>query len=221
MNMLTSPLLESLPHVFHGFGMRSVAQSAGIVCPKQVHKDHIEVLTTPVVEGWHAEADAVLTCCSGMPVGVKTADCLPILMADRGRRGVGAVHAGWKGVALGILPKAIRRFTQAFGGTPDEITLAVGPAIGACCLEVDAPVKAFFHAHGEGDAWALFARPGQPGHWWLDLKAIVQQQALRAGVRQEHIDILPYCTCCEGKLFYSYRREGLAAGRQVNYIVLK
>lgn len=221
MNILTSPLMEVLPHVFHGFGMRSEEVPAGIVFPKQVHGDHIEVLKEPVPEAWHREADAVLTHCPFLPIGVKTADCLPILMADRKGKGVGAIHAGWKGVALGILPKAIRQFSLHFGVEPEEMVLAVGPAIGGCCLEVDAPVRDLFLNLGQEAYWKVYARPGRPGHWWLDLKAIVQEQALGEGVRRENVDILPYCTCCEKDYFYSYRREGLAAGRQMNYIVLK
>ena len=221
MKFLTSPLLERFPHIFHGFGMRSEESAEGIHFPKQVHGNRVVILRDPVPALWQEEADAVLTSSPSLPIGIRTADCLPILMADPGGRGVGAVHAGWKGMALGMLPKAIQQFCEEFGTAPEEMILAVGPGIGSCCLEVDEPVRAYFiEQKREGD-WETCVRPGRPGHWWLDLKMMVQNQALREGVKRENIDILPYCTCCEKSYFYSYRREGLAAGRQVNYIVLK
>jgi len=221
MRILTSPILEALPHLLHGFGMRSEEIPSGILFPEQVHGDHIEVIDNDVKESWHKKADAVMTSRPSLPLGVKTADCLPILMSDKGGRGVAAIHAGWKGVALGILPKAIRRFSMLFGAIPEEIYIAIGPSIGICCLEVDVPVRDFFVRQGYQSLWETYTRPGRPDHWWLDLKIIAQEQAIHEGVRAEHIDVLPYCTRCDADYFYSYRREGLAAGRQVNYIMLK
>lgn len=222
MNFLTSPILEALPHLFHGFGMRSGETPSGILFPKQVHGEHIEVIDTPPdIETWSVEADAVITSCPSLPIGVKTADCLPILMSDRGGRGVAVVHAGWRGVALGILPKVICRFSKYVGANPEEIYIAIGPAIDADCMEVDVTVRNFFIKQGQLKLWEIYARPGRTGHWWLDLKAIAQEQAIQEGVKGQHIDVLPYCTRCDSEYFYSYRREGLAAGRQVNYIMLK
>ena len=221
MRFLTSPLLEALPHLYHGFGMRSDESPSGIIFPEQVHGDQIAILETPVPADWHELADAVITMVPGLPVGIRTADCLPILVAEKNGRGVAAVHAGWKGMALGILPKAVARFTELLAVDPAEVVVAVGPGIGPCCLEVDDPVRDFFRKQGRDAWWEHSIRPGRPGHWWLDLKIMAREQALEAGVRGDHVDVLPYCTRCETDYFYSYRREGLAAGRQANYIVLK
>ena len=221
MQFLTSPLLETLPHLYHGFGTRSDEPLPGVVFPKQIHGDRVVVLDAPVADTWHEPADALITTVPGLPIGVKTADCLPILMAERYGRGVAAVHAGWKGMALRILPKAIEHFRKHLGIEAGDITLAVGPGIGQCCLEVDAPVRDFFAGQGLLDLWESCIRAGRPDHWWLDLKIMAQKQAIDAGVRIDRVDILPYCTKCEAEYFYSYRREGLAAGRQANYIVFK
>ncbi len=221
MQFMTSPILESLPHLYHGFGTRSEEIPQGIVFPKQVHGDHVEILASPVPDSWHEPADAVITTCPGLPIGIKTADCLPILMAEKAGKGVAAVHAGWKGMALGILPKTIDRFRKQLGIDAEEIVLAVGPGIGPCCLEVDDPVREFFTGQGRQAQWEACTRPGRPGHWWLDLKIMAKMQAMDVGVNERNIDVLPYCTRCDADYFYSYRREGLAAGRQANYIVLK
>ncbi len=221
MQFMTSPLLESLPHLYHGFGMRTEEDLAGIVFPKQVHGDRVVTFDSPVPETWREEADAVITTVPGMPIGVRTADCLPILVAEGTGRGVAAVHAGWKGMGQGILPKVIKRISEHLQIPPEDLYVAVGPGIGPCCLEVDIPVRDFFEERGRGKLFMACARPGSPDHWWLDLKIMALRQAVASGVREARVDVLPYCTRCEAAYFYSYRREGLAAGRQANYIVLK
>ncbi len=221
MQFLTSPLLESLPHVYHGFGLRSKELLEGVVFPKQVHGKRVAVLEGTVSPAWHEEADAVIVTQKGLPIGVRTADCLPILLADDVGRAVAVVHAGWRGTALGIVPAAIRRLGEVTHLDPDRFYMAVGPGIGPCCMEVDIPVKDFFLENGQKEVWNLFAKAGRPDHWYLDLQAMVKYQAIKEGVKEERLDVLIYCTSCEKDYFYSYRREGLAAGRQANYIVLK
>jgi len=221
MQFVTSPLFESLPHLYHGFGMRSEEIPSGILFPKQVHGGHVEVFDTPVPLTWHEPADAVIVTCPSLPIGVKTADCLPILIAEGSGKGVAVVHAGWKGMALGILPKVLYRFVEHVGVEAEDVYLAVGPGIGACCLEVDEPVRAYFVEQGRQGDWEACVQPGRSGHWWLDLKLMAKEQAMAVGLKEGHIDVLPYCTRCEEAYFFSYRREGLAAGRQANYIVLK
>ena len=221
MQFVTSPILEALPHLYHGFGMRAEEIPSGILFPKQVHGDHVEVFDTPVPLTWHEPADAVIVACPSLPIGVKTADCLPILIAEGSGKGVAVVHAGWKGMALGILPKVLYRFVEHVGVEAEDVYLAVGPGIGACCLEVDEPVRAYFVEQGRQGDWEACVQPSRSGHWWLDLKLMAKEQAMAVGLKEGHIDVLPYCTRCEEAYFFSYRREGLAAGRQANYIVLK
>jgi len=221
MTFLTSPLMETLPSVFHGFGMRGGDVPAGIVFPSQVHQAALVFFETSPPQDWHGEADAVITTVPDLPIGVRTADCLPILLSDKAGSFVGVVHAGWRGTALGILSKTLVFLKERLKIAKDEIVIAIGPGIGACCLEVDAPVREQFQKNGQGDLWDLCTCPGSDGHWNLDIKALNQYQALGEGVKQTRIDVLPYCTSCDTAYFYSYRKEGLAAGRQVSYIMLK
>jgi len=210
-----------MPHVFHGFGMRDGENPNGIIFPLQVHQTTIALIESPPLSDWHEEADAVITTVPDLPIGVRTADCLPILLADKDGTFVGVVHAGWRGTALGILSKVLKFLRDRKGIQGEDVIVAVGPGIGACCLEVDTPVREEFKKNGQEEAWKLYARAKRDGHWLLDIKAINQYQALYAGVKQPRIDVLPYCTRCDNDYFYSYRKEGLAAGRQVSYIMLK
>ena len=92
--------------------------------------------------------DAVLTTKRGLALGIKTADCVPILLVDPIRRIIGAVHAGWRGTSLNIAAKTLHSMKERFHSQPSDILAAVGPAIGSCCYQVDEPVYASFFLKG-------------------------------------------------------------------------
>lgn len=148
-----------------------------------------------------AGADGLWTDRAGLVLGVRSADCLPVLVVDPHKGRVAAVHAGWRGLAAGVLSRAVQALREA-GSRPEELRCAVGPAIGACCYEVDGPVR---EALGR---WPQAFRPGRPGHWQLDLREVGRAQLLAEGVRPEHVASCEACTACEPEWFYSYRREG-------------
>ena len=161
-------------------------------------------------QGVLGEADAVFTRAQGLVVGVKTADCLPILIEDRKTGQVAAVHAGWRGVIGEIVLRAIERM----GVEPAGLHVALGPAIQACCFEVDGDLPAkFAAAFGDG-----VVRP-QPGksRVHLDLSWAVSESLSRAGVPSSHVDVLPHCTRCDPR-FFSYRRDEGRTGRQLSVI---
>lgn len=177
-----------------------------------VHQVHgVAVMeATAAVQGVLGEADAVFTRTSGLIVGVKTADCLPILIEDRKTGQVAAVHAGWRGVIGEIVLRAIERMRV----DPSGLHVALGPAIQACCFEVDGDLPAkFAAAFGDG-----VVRP-QPGkaRVHLDLSWAVAQSLARAGVPSSHVDVLPHCTRCDAR-FFSYRRDEGRTGRQLSVI---
>jgi len=146
-------------------------------------------------------ADGLWTQRAGVVLRVRSADCLAVLLADpRGGR-VGAVHAGWRGLARGILARAVRMLKEG-GSRPEDLRCAVGPSVGPCCYEVDAPVRAALRD------WPRAFREGRLGRWRLDLRAVGAAQLRSEGVRPEHLAVCAACTACEPGWFYSYRREG-------------
>jgi polyphenol oxidase len=162
-----------------------------------------------VVDGRHAGrmlsgVDALVTRSSGIWLAIHTADCVPILLLDPAGPGAAAVHAGWRGVAAGVVPAAVRALERAAGAVPAGCLAAIGPAIGGCCYEVDAPVA---EAMGKASWWPEAASPAGPGKWYLDLRRAVRAQLLAAGLRPEHIEVVPGCTRCQPDVFFSYRRE--------------
>jgi polyphenol oxidase len=192
-----SPLLSAEPWLEHGFGGRHAVKwpPEHAAAARQVHGDTV---LRAGEAGPCGEGDALLTSTSGLWVGIRTADCVPLLFADRRQHLVAAVHAGWRGTAARIAIKTL----QAMGSAPEELRVAIGPSIGACCYEVGPEVSAKF---------------GRTGKIHLDLVAENRKQLLGAGVPMSQIDAEPLCTRCGGD-FHSFRRDGERAGRMVSAI---
>lgn len=216
--MLTHPLLLEAG-VAHGFGLRDTPLRPDLLRPRQVHGTRVVDAAACRAEP-APEADAVVSREPGVPVGVVTADCVPILLAARDGRAVAAVHAGWRGLAAGVVAQgvdALRRAGEGQGALPAEIVAAVGPRIGPCCYEVDAPVlDALAARFGDlGDA----ARPVRPGHAHLDLGALALRELVTQGLSPRHVGALSdVCTRCDARRFHSYRRDGPRAGRLWHFV---
>jgi polyphenol oxidase len=167
-----------------------------------------------VVEAGQAgcEADAVYTDRPGVVCAVLTADCLPLLLCDRSGQAVCAVHAGWRGLAAGVIERAVSRFQ-----VPAESLLAwLGPAIGPTAFEVGDEVRGVFLDVAPGDEGAF--QPSKPGHWRADLYRLARFRLNRAGVG--FIGGGDYCTVTDRERFFSYRRDGVT-GRMASLIWLE
>ena len=148
---------------------------------------------------------------------VRVADCVPLLVADARRGVAAAVHAGWRGTAAGIAGAAVSLLARSFGCAPGDMAAALGPSIGACCYTVGPELTDAFRAGGHGSAVDRWFRPG-PERLHLDLWAANRDQLVSAGVPDTSVFVSGLCTACHPEWFYSYRREGAAAGRLVGFI---
>jgi YfiH family protein len=188
---------------------------------RQIHGDRVVVadgMGEPFSVHSPVECDAVITSSRHVAIGIKTADCVPILLADLARRVIGAVHAGWKGTSLNIVGKSVRVMTERFSSQPEDIMAAIGPAVGPCCYQVDA--KVFSASEADEDWTSAFRRCMEDGRWMLDLALANRKQMLRTGLLPENISSLGVCTSCRRDLFFSHRAEKGGTGRQLNFIVL-
>jgi hypothetical protein len=193
-----------------------------LITVRQVHGDRLVVVRGPeeAAEVAGTEGDGLLTRDPGVVVAVWTADCLPVLMLDPVRLVVAAIHSGWRGTALRIAGKAVRRMAEEFGTDPADVLAAVGPGAGPCCYEVDEPVLARLAEVYPGAA-ASFASPRGEGRALLDLGAAVRWDLKETGVPAENVTVVDQCTVCQPEWFFSYRREGRNAGRLAALIGLR
>lgn len=164
-------------------------------------------------------ADALVTNESNLPLVVFSADCGIILLHDPEANCVGAVHAGWRGCAAGILEKTVREMERLYGAKPARILAAIGPAIGQCCFETDGDVPDAMRDALGADAEPFLEDRG--AKWHVDLSGLNRQWLLRAGVAPGRIDVSELCTFCHPELFWSYRKVGGQRGAQIAMISLR
>ncbi len=148
------------------------------------------------------EADAAIATAPGQVCAVLTADCLPVLFCDRTGTRVAAAHAGWRGLADGVLEATLVRL----GVAPDEVLAWMGPAIGPAAFEVGDEVREAFIAHDPGAGEAFTSAPG--GKWLADLYTLARRRLGAAGVKVVYGGGL--CTYSDAERFYSYRRDGVS-----------
>jgi hypothetical protein len=191
-----------------------ISSAESLYLPIQKHTDKVLIVEydqEPKI------ADAVITNRSGLAIGIKTADCVPVLMYDPVKRVAGAVHAGWRGTAQSILKNTMDILCVRFGSSAENILVAIGPSIGACCYEVGPEVVAgVTEATGNGD----YVRAIK-GKQHIDLQAANRLQALSKGILPGNIQIIGECTHCMPDKYYSYRYSKGIAGRQYAVIAIR
>jgi YfiH family protein len=205
--------------VDHGFGTRGSENEAPDVVAR-AHQVHGTAVARADDRGRvdQADADAVVCCESGVAAAIVTADCLPILACSEDGGAVVAVHAGWRGLAAGVIEAGLAALRVAAPRRPTRVIAVIGPHIGACCYEVDAPVLVPLRARF-GSELERAVRPTRPGHAQLDLAALAQVELARVGVAEADCAVLgDACTCCDASRFHSYRRDGPRSGRLLHYV---
>ncbi len=180
--------------------------------PRWLNQVHGNTLVDGASVSSPVPADAATTDQSGIVCAVLTADCLPVLLCDRGGKRVAAVHCGWRGLAANLLERVLAAWREA-GTEPDDMLAWLGPAIGADAYEVGDEVRGSFRAASDQAAFAK----NPNGRWQLDLYRLARGRLQTSGLTQ--IFGGQHCTHSEPERFYSYRRDG-ACGRQASLIWL-
>ncbi len=185
----------------------------------------------------------MITGTPGLLLAIKTADCVPVLVADLKRKVVGAFHAGWRGTAARVVEKGVGEMRRQFGSQPSDLRAAIGPCIRKCCYSVGEEVRAEFDSQFTYadelfeevfDSNAihirypmLFLNQRAPGHGdlgpetHLDLVAANARQFEDAGVNREPISVIEGCTACDTKRFFSHRAEFGKTGRMMAVIGIR
>ncbi len=236
---LKSEALDRIPRIVHAFSTRradrtdftlgtssstnplinmnrirflAVAGTAGwpVLWLNQVHSAVVQDVDDTAAANEPLEGDASVTAVEGIALAIQTADCVPILIADRDARCVAAVHAGWRGTAARIAERTVERMAAKFGVDRRNLFAVIGPHIGVCCYEVGEEVASSFSAGAVYDP--AYPKPH------LNLAEANRSQLAEAGVPDDQIEVSSLCTRCREDLFFSYRRDGNKAGRMLSII---
>jgi polyphenol oxidase len=177
------------------------------------------------------DADIIVSNDPTVAIAIQTADCVPILIADRRTGVVAAAHAGWRGLAAGVPRVAVDALAREFGSRPRDLVAAAGPSIGACCYEVGPEVRRRYEEAGwpESTTNGWFFTRAQPtmgnpsmaglrtqprsGHWYFDSGRAASDQLESAGVPRDQIFLAELCTASHPAVLCSYRRDGVNVGR--------
>lgn len=178
----------------------------------QVHGDGIKVLNSRDQAADSDEKfDALVSKVPNILVGVKTADCVPVLIGDPKNRAFAAVHAGWRGTSQSIVQKAVGRMADNFGTEPGDLICAVGPA--ALCGNYEIGKEVIDEFAGSFSDYEKYLSPTREGHALIDLHLANEDQLIASGVRRENIFKAPFCTMERRDLFFSYRVEKALYGK--------
>lgn len=188
---------------------------------KQVHGDRVFVLDDPqksVDQVEQEEADALITHLTEKPIAVLTADCVPVILYDPEKHVAGVVHAGRKGTQMNIASKAISMLSMVYGSRPQDVVMALGPAIGGCCYEVEESCIVPFRENYQG--WEDFVTAHSQNRFMLDLLKANAMDGVSAGISKENLHQSDECTSCNNDRWFSYRKEGMT-GRIVSLVMLR
>jgi len=188
---------------------------------KQVHGDRVFVLDDPQKSADQVEqeeADALITHLTEKPIAVLTADCVPVILYDPEKHVAGVIHAGRKGTQMRIVSKTMSKLSRVYGSRSKDVVMALGPAIGGCCYEVDDACIAPFRENYRG--WEGFVTANSQSRFMLDLLKANAMDAVQAGISKENIHRSDECTSCNNDRWFSYRKEG-TTGRIVSLAMLR
>jgi len=196
-------------------------EAAALVTLYQVHSAEVVTVEAPFAPGAAPKADAMVTDRPGLALGILTADCAPVLFADRKGAVIGAAHAGWKGAVGGVLDNTLAAM-EKLGAKRKTVVAAIGPCIGQRSYEVGAEFPAPFLAEHPDNA-DFFANAPRDGHFLFDLPGYVARKLARLGVIE--VTRVPADTLRDQARFFSYRRATLNGeadyGRQLSAVVLE
>ncbi len=174
----------------------------------QVHGSYVRIVESG---GLYPETDAIITSQTGLLLGVRVADCVPLLIHDASKGIAGAVHCGWKPIASGIIERTVDTMRQAWNSEPADIRAALGPSAGPCCYEIGPEVAARLSQQ------AIREREGRI---FADLRAEITLRLGNIGITADRIEMIAPCTICGESLYYSHRRDGVRSGRMMGFIML-
>lgn len=215
--------LRDAPREWHAVAHAIGVEPERVLLLRQVHGAQLAVVKQgEYAPGPRPEADAAATDDPTIAIGIRVADCAPILLGDRRRGVVAAAHAGWRGTVRRVASAAVKSLQERFGSRPEDLVAAIGPCLGVCCGEVGPEVVDAFNAAGHApEAVRRWFTAGRGDRFQLDLPLANRDQLESAGVPSPQIHVSGMCTKSFPDVFHSYRVQKERAGRMVGIIRVK
>ena len=209
----------------------TVGKDEALPCPivlmHQVHDAKVAVvdrgdMTRDELDGY----DAMITNLPGVAIGVRSADCIPVLLYDPMKKAAAAIHSGWRGTVSKIIGKTVTKMQITYASQPSDILAFIGPGICVDCFQVGEEVALKFkEADFEINSLWSFRGPktgnGMEGGHHIDLKEACRQTLIEFGLKNENIQITELCTYEDNHLLYSARKEGIECGRNITAIMIR
>lgn len=196
------------------------------IIPHQTHSSNVIVIDEPFMQASPSDKiellygkDAAITHLKDIFICATTADCVPILLYDKEKQIVAAIHAGWKGLVGGVINNTVGKMTEVYNTNPAHIVAAIGPSISQKNYEVGNELIAAFNEAGFDLSTTSFVNK-ETNKWHIDLKQIAHNELARLGVDPQQIEVSPLCTFDEAELFFSARRQSIVSGRMLSGIML-
>ena len=215
---------EIHPDVCAGTVGRDEALPCPILQMNQVHDVKVAVVDRGEISPAELDGyDAMITNLPGIAIGVRTADCIPVLLYDPVKKAAAAIHSGWRGTVSKIISKTVAKMQTIYASQPSDLLAVIGPGICMDCFQVGEDVALKFKEAGFdiNSVWA-FQGPktgnGMEGGHHIDLKQACRQTLLESGLKTENSQISDFCTYEDNHLLYSARKESIECGRNITYI---
>lgn len=195
-------------------------KSRTAIWPRQTHGKKVGIVTEQTLTEPFEETDALITSLPGVFIGVKTADCVPVLLYDSYTQTIAAVHSGWRGTVQNIVAETLQTMHNKFGTQASDVWAAIGPGISIEYYEVGPEVRTEFENQFQSKQISEIIKPKSNGKILLNLKKAIEFQLLEWGLPASQIDCMKACTFHASDCFYSARRDGAATGRMINGLML-
>ena len=206
----------------------TVARDEALPCPtmqmNQVHDVKVAVVDRVDIPQDELDGcDAMMTDLPGVAIGVRTADCIPVLLYDPVKKAAAAIHSGWRGTVSKIISKTVAKMRTVYSSQPSDLLAVIGPGICMDCFQVGEEVALKFKEAGfDIDSLWAFRGPktgnGMEGGHHIDLKEACRQTLVESGLKNENIQISELCSYEDNHLLYSARKESIECGRNITYI---
>ena len=215
---------EIHPDVCAGTLGRDEALPCPILQMNQVHDVKVAVVDRADISPQELDGyDAMISNLPGIAIGVRTADCIPVLLYDPVKKAVAAIHSGWRGTVSKIISKTVAKMQSTYASQPSDLLAVIGPAICMDCFQVGEDVALKFKEAGfdVNSVWAFLGPKtgnGMEGGHHIDLKQACRQTLVECGLKGGNIQISDLCTYEDNHLLYSARKESIECGRNITYI---